>query len=490
VLCTGWGAREALVQGPLKIIGGLFLLPFAASVIAAQLWLRTVAFIVWLAMACPCCRLQRADNVYDAFERELAVPLLQCSFLAFACMLAAIVQVSGQLSGMQRTAVGLAAAYYTGMLMLWTAPTVLRAKVANEENFDASMALGDEGNTTLLQRERSQRLEGESDIELEDLRSTCDELRALLQRERHDHSVEAGQLQERLRDQECQNRTVEREHAQAKEASARLLQEVDGWRERCSELKRQLALHQPRPELPRLSFPPAPDGAAVPAQGRPDHSQALGADGVSGTHNSSEETSGRADSEDGNGSSGRSSSANGAGANCGGREAALADGIVVQGSVGEEGSPDRGSGAPLVDCALPAGGVTPLSPSCGAPPGPEQGMGSRVEDMEEDEQCRKSDTLGYGPVRVDCAASEAAEVPDEMPAAVELPSEADPEIKAAGEAAADAAPVPTSPQLVTTPDGCLVASAGFATPPESASDGHSSPRCGNEAGTEGVQTAG
>ena len=136
-LCTGWGSREALLQGPLKILGALLMLPFTASatcrvcgvcfvllffwdacenrgwvvelaillfghpcllrsvlqVIAAQVWLRTISFIVWLAVACPCCRLQIADNVFDAFEQELAVPLLQCSFLAFACTLGGMVLV-------------------------------------------------------------------------------------------------------------------------------------------------------------------------------------------------------------------------------------------------------------------------------------------------------------------------------------------------------------------------------------------------------------
>lgn len=67
-----------------------------SKVIAAQVWLRTISFIVWLAVACPCCRLQIADNVFDAFEQELAVPLLQCSFLAFACTLGGMVLVSGQ----------------------------------------------------------------------------------------------------------------------------------------------------------------------------------------------------------------------------------------------------------------------------------------------------------------------------------------------------------------------------------------------------------
>ena len=65
------GLIEALSQGPLKILGGLLMLPFAASVlpafcsifapqderirtspwqvIAAQIWLRTISFIVWLA---------------------------------------------------------------------------------------------------------------------------------------------------------------------------------------------------------------------------------------------------------------------------------------------------------------------------------------------------------------------------------------------------------------------------------------------------------
>ncbi|CAK0794968.1 unnamed protein product, partial [Prorocentrum cordatum] len=116
-LCTGWGAREAFVQGPLKFLGALCLVPYAASVIAAQIWLRTVAFVVWLAVVCPCCRLQRADNVFDAFERDLALPLLQCSFLAFACTLAAITLGAGQLDSYGRFAVGAAALYYTGMLL-------------------------------------------------------------------------------------------------------------------------------------------------------------------------------------------------------------------------------------------------------------------------------------------------------------------------------------------------------------------------------------
>ncbi|CAJ1379093.1 unnamed protein product [Effrenium voratum] len=192
-LCTGWGAREALLQGPLKILGALLMLPFAASVIAAQIWLRTISFIVWLAVAWPCCRLQRADNVFDAFERELAIPLLQCSFLAFACTLAGLV-LEAELSRQQRLAVGVAATYYTAMLLAWTAPAVLQAKVAAEESYDAHPVLGEEGSVQLL--------DPGDGVELEELRGTCDELKALLQRERHDHAVEVGRLVAKLRDQE------------------------------------------------------------------------------------------------------------------------------------------------------------------------------------------------------------------------------------------------------------------------------------------------
>jgi len=139
-LCTSWGSREALLQGPLKLLGALFLIPFVASVIAAHIWLRTVSFLVWLTVAYPCCRLQRADNVYDAFEREVAVPLLQCSFQAFACTFAAIVLGIGSLSSMQRLFVGMTTLYYTGMLMMWTSPTVLQAKITAEESFDATFS--------------------------------------------------------------------------------------------------------------------------------------------------------------------------------------------------------------------------------------------------------------------------------------------------------------------------------------------------------------
>ncbi|CAE7348573.1 unnamed protein product [Symbiodinium pilosum] len=194
------------------------MLPFAASVIAAQIWLRTISFIVWLAVACPCCRLQRADNVFDAFERELAIPLLQCSFLAFSCTLAGLA-LEAELSSIQRMSVGIAATYYTVMLLIWTAPAVLQAKVAAEEVYDANSLLGEEGSVQLLERA------GDGDVELEDLQSTCDELKALVQRERHDHAVEVGQLVAKLRDQEVISRSCEKSKVQ-------LISEVEEWRER------------------------------------------------------------------------------------------------------------------------------------------------------------------------------------------------------------------------------------------------------------------
>lgn len=82
-----------MVELAILLFGHPCLLRSVLQVIAAQVWLRTISFIVWLAVACPCCRLQIADNVFDAFEQELAVPLLQCSFLAFACTLGGMVLV-------------------------------------------------------------------------------------------------------------------------------------------------------------------------------------------------------------------------------------------------------------------------------------------------------------------------------------------------------------------------------------------------------------
>jgi len=82
-----------VVELAILLFGHHCLLRSVLQVIAAQVWLRTISFIVWLAVACPCCRLQIADNVFDAFEQELAVPLLQCSFLAFACTLGGMVLV-------------------------------------------------------------------------------------------------------------------------------------------------------------------------------------------------------------------------------------------------------------------------------------------------------------------------------------------------------------------------------------------------------------
>lgn len=287
-LCTGWGSREAILQGPLKILGGIFMLPFAASVILAQIWLRTIAFLIWLGVACPCCRLQRADNVYDAFEREMAVPLLQCSFLAFACTLAATILGAAHITGTSRTAVAMAGLYYTGMLLAWAAPSVLQAKVAAEEAHDAAAALGDDADGT--QPLRGEHPGGESDVELEDIRSTCEELRALLYRERHDHSIELAQVQGKLRDQELRTRAAEREmqdvkreHVLVKQRASDLDCEVDEWRKRCSELCSQVTGRRAPPTLPRLRW--SQDG---PGPGRP--VAEAGCDGHEGRNSADIET--------------------------------------------------------------------------------------------------------------------------------------------------------------------------------------------------------
>lgn len=251
-LCTGWGLREAIIHGPLKLVGALLLLPFAASVIAAQIWLRAVVFVVWITVACPCCRLRRSDDVYDAFGREVAVPLLQCSLLAFSCTLSAIClsATNGQLAGAQYMASCIAAIYYTGMLLLWTAPMVLNAKVAFEESFDLNPRLsdygGDESQTVPLRGEGRSNSDMEG-VELEDLRATCEELRALLHRERHDHSIEVMQLQDKMRDAELRTRLaqrssqeVEKERTLVEEALGHAQDEVEEWRLRCDELGMQL----------------------------------------------------------------------------------------------------------------------------------------------------------------------------------------------------------------------------------------------------------
>lgn len=243
-LCTGWGSSGGFFQGPVKILGALFMLPFGVSVIAAQIWLRTLAFIVWLAASYPCCRLQRTDNVYDAFEREMAIPLLQCSYLAYACALAAGILGAGQLSSSQGSIVCVAAVYYVGMLMLWTSPAVLRATVAAEEALDSAAALGEDGQTQLLGPDRSG---GGDEVELEDLRSTCEELRALLHRERHNHTVEMAQKDGKLKDQELRAKTAERqlrefqaESEKAQKSIVDLQAELNGMESQCHVLRQRL----------------------------------------------------------------------------------------------------------------------------------------------------------------------------------------------------------------------------------------------------------
>merc|ERR1712137_853283 len=235
-LCTGWGLSQAPTQCILKIVSGLLLLPFTPSAIIAQVCLRSVAFIVWLSAACPCCRLRRNENVYDAFEHELCVPLLQCGFLAFGCILAFAVQGASEISYMQRFVVGTACLYYTGMLLFWVAPAVLQAKVAAQEACDAAALFVDEGQIELLQTGRSE-IEG---LELEELQASYEEVRALLRRERHDNSILTGQLKAEVKDEQMRLVSAQRELAQALETSSRLSLELKEWRDRCEELNKKL----------------------------------------------------------------------------------------------------------------------------------------------------------------------------------------------------------------------------------------------------------
>lgn len=238
-LCTGCHGKNA----PLKIFGALLLLPFAVSVVAAQIWFRTVAFAVWFVTWFPCCRLAQGDSVYDAFEKEVVIPLLQCSFLGCACALAGMALNYRSFDPWQRLVVSAAATYYITMLMFWTTPAVLKAKVADEEGFEMSAGgygdLEEEGQTALLRQGNN---DG-GEVELEDIQATVEELRALLKRERHDRSVEVHQLQETVRDQELVIRSSERKLMEAKKDSAaskegfvRLSGEVAEWKARCAQL--------------------------------------------------------------------------------------------------------------------------------------------------------------------------------------------------------------------------------------------------------------
>eukprot|EP00927_Polykrikos_kofoidii_P071461 TRINITY_DN67724_c0_g1_i1.p1 TRINITY_DN67724_c0_g1~~TRINITY_DN67724_c0_g1_i1.p1 ORF type:complete len:708 (+),score=166.65 TRINITY_DN67724_c0_g1_i1:132-2255(+) len=267
-LCTGWGTREAFLHGPLKIIGAIFLLPFSVSVVAAQIWLRMVAFLVWLGFACPCCRLQQQDNVYDAFEREMVIPLLQCSFLAFACTLAALVLGFAQIdSDTHRLVVGTFTVYYTFMLLVWTAPAVLQAKVGSEEAFQSASLFGEDGQPPLLDEEGSIVAASEADSEsthyreldeipkalpgdarFEEMQAKCEEMRALLHRDRRHYSLEVAQLQSKLQDSELQLRKANQsledakcEIAAAAKKAAHFQAEATKWRDRCAEAETSAA---------------------------------------------------------------------------------------------------------------------------------------------------------------------------------------------------------------------------------------------------------
>eukprot|EP00929_Paragymnodinium_shiwhaense_P059058 TRINITY_DN29565_c0_g1_i2.p1 TRINITY_DN29565_c0_g1~~TRINITY_DN29565_c0_g1_i2.p1 ORF type:complete len:676 (+),score=119.26 TRINITY_DN29565_c0_g1_i2:156-2183(+) len=249
---TGWGSREALLEGPVKILSATFILPFALSVVAAQIWLRTMAFLVWLIASCPCCRLQRANNVYDAFEREMCIPLLQTSYLAFACTLTAFVLGASKLPPAQCTTVIFVAAYYFAMLILWASPAVLRAKINSEERADTDQLLGESNEGQLLPANHDSATDG--DVELEDLRATCEELRALLARERHRYNLEVAQLQSKLKDQEICTRTVKREKDAAVDNICKMKEEMKAMELRNAELYARLKVCRKVPELPLWSI--------------------------------------------------------------------------------------------------------------------------------------------------------------------------------------------------------------------------------------------
>uniref|UniRef100_A0A7S1AFK3 Uncharacterized protein n=1 Tax=Noctiluca scintillans TaxID=2966 RepID=A0A7S1AFK3_NOCSC len=238
-LCTGWSGRAAILTGPIKILGASFLLPFAGSIIVAQLWFRTVTFLVWLLVGCPCCRLRQGDSVYDAFEREVLLPLLQCSFLGFACALAALVRNYRDIDMNVRVFVTTAAVYHTGMLMLWATPAALKAKVADEEGINADYGelsgMTEDGQTQLLDQESGHG--GKGEVELESMHATCQELRARLHRERHDKSIEVERLSAKLQDTELFLRASDRKLQDAlrvaeglMEENAKLTEQMSEWR--------------------------------------------------------------------------------------------------------------------------------------------------------------------------------------------------------------------------------------------------------------------
>lgn len=288
-LCTGWGFREALVQGSPKLVGALLLLPFAFSIIAAHIWLRMVMFLVWIIVACPCCRLRSSDDVYDTFGREVCLPLLQCSFLAFASTLAALVLgcMNGQIDGTQYVMAWVAAAYYTGMLLLWTSPMVLQAKVAFEEAADsAPRHLDYEGDASQTEPLRcdAPNMDG---VELDDLKAGFEELRALLHKERHDHSIEVMQLQDKLRDAELRTRLAQRSLQETREEiereekereaiehkASQLEADVITWQARCDELGTHLDMVSRRPSpSPSTGVSPRRSGASPRPPLPPQHS--------------------------------------------------------------------------------------------------------------------------------------------------------------------------------------------------------------------------
>lgn len=135
------------------------------------------------------------------------------------------------------------------MLLFWTAPAVVRSKVQSEESFNSVLDRMDDQTQPLRSSVGNGTEEG---IEMEE-GGLCEELRALLYRERHDRSVEVTLLKARLADEELKFRNEERlnkrqvEVAEKTEESlTQLRNEVSSWRERCTELEKLLSSAQER----------------------------------------------------------------------------------------------------------------------------------------------------------------------------------------------------------------------------------------------------
>jgi hypothetical protein len=195
--------------------------------------------------------------------------------------------MNGQIDGTQYVLAWVAAAYYTGMLLLWTSPMVLQAKVAFEEAADsAPRHLDYEGDASQTEPLRcdAPNMDG---VELDDLKAGFEELRALLHKERHDHSIEVMQLQDKLRDAELRTRLAQRSLQETREEiereekereaiehkASQLEVDVITWQARCDELGTHLDMLSRRTSpSPSTGVSPRRSGASPRPPLPPQHS--------------------------------------------------------------------------------------------------------------------------------------------------------------------------------------------------------------------------